>query len=52
MATRKMGRIREVSVRKLWDHEAHDFTQWLADNIDRLGEALQMDLEEIVGEGP
>ena len=45
MATRKMGRIREVSVRKLWDHEAHDFTRWLADNIDRLGEALQMDLE-------
>lgn len=45
MATHKMGRIREVSVRKLWDHEAHDFTRWLADNIDRLGEALQMDLE-------
>lgn len=45
MATRKMGRIREVNVRQLWDHEAHDFTRWLADNIDRLGEALQMDLE-------
>lgn len=24
MATRQMGRIREVNVRQLWDHEAHD----------------------------
>ena len=45
MATHKMGRIREVSVRELWDHEAHDFTRWLADNIDRLGAVLQIDLE-------
>lgn len=45
MATREMGVIREKKVRDLWDHEAHNFTPWLAENIDLLGHALQMNLE-------
>lgn len=45
MAIREMGVIREKKVRDLWDHEAHDFTPWLAKNIDLLGDALQMNLE-------
>lgn len=40
-----MGSIRETSVRALWDHEAQDFTPWLAKNIGLLGEALRMDLK-------
>ena len=46
MATHEMGIIREKKVRgTLWDHEARDFTPWLAENIGLLGEALQMDLD-------
>lgn len=52
MATREMGVIREKKVRDLWDHEARDFTPWLAENIDLLGRALQMDLEHVQTEAP
>lgn len=52
MATREMGVIREKKVRDLWDHEAHDFTPWLAENLDLLGRALQMDLEHVQTEAP
>lgn len=45
MAIREMGIVRKREVRDLWDHEAHDFTPWLAQNIDLLGEVLQMDLD-------
>ena len=39
-----LGRLVEVDPRSVWPHEAHDFTPWLLDNADRLGEALGMDL--------
>lgn len=40
-----LGDLKAVDVRELWPSEARDFTPWLAANIDRLGEALGMDLE-------
>jgi hypothetical protein len=40
-----LGDLKPVDVRELWPSEARDFTPWLAANIDRLGEALGMDLE-------
>ena len=37
--------IEEVEVRKLWEHEALNFTPWLAKNLHLLGDALGMKLE-------
>lgn len=39
------GELNKVSLREIWPHEASDFTPWLADNIEKLGKALGMDLE-------
>ena len=40
-----LGTIERVSLTEVWPHEAQDFTPWLADNLDKLGEALGLDLE-------
>ena len=42
--------LEPVSLRKAWPHEAHDFTPWLAENIDRLGEKLNLSLEQVQSE--
>lgn len=39
------GELNTVSIRDVWPKEAQDFTPWLARNLDRLGDALGMDLE-------
>ena len=39
------GRLMDLSPRDAWGHEAHAFTPWLAENIDRLAEAVGMELE-------
>ena len=43
----QFGELKEVLLREVWGHEAHDFTPWLAANIERLGKAIgiPMDLE-------
>lgn len=41
----EFGKIRKLNIRDIWQHEAHDFTPWLADNLDKLGESVGMDLE-------
>jgi hypothetical protein len=40
-----LGKLRRVNPRTIWPNEAHDFTPWLAENIQQLGEVLGMDLE-------
>ena len=35
-----ISRLGSVSLRGLWPNEARDFTTWLAENLDFLGEAL------------
>lgn len=40
-----LSRLTTVAVRTIWKHEAHDFTRWLLENADVLGDALGMDLE-------
>lgn len=41
----RFGRLVKVSARTGWMHEALDFTPWLAENLDRLGEAVGLALE-------
>lgn len=41
-----------VDVRTVWPHEALDFTPWLAENLDPLGEELGLRLEFIRRERP
>ena len=33
------------SLWEVWSHEAHRFTPWLVDHLDRLGDALSMELK-------
>lgn len=39
-----ISRLQKVPLRELWKHEAHDFTHWLAENLDYLNEALGLEL--------
>ena len=39
-----LGTLSPVDVRRVWEDESRDFTPWLAENADKLGEALGMDL--------
>jgi hypothetical protein len=39
------GELTPVDIRAVWANEAREFSPWLAENIERLGEALGMDLE-------
>ncbi len=46
MATaQQLERIERVDIRSIWPSEADDFTPWLAENLDQLGEELGMELE-------
>ena len=47
MATAELGKIESVSVRDVWQDEALDFTPWLAENLDLLGEVLHLKLKEV-----
>lgn len=40
-----LGKIKSVSLRKIWKNEAYDFTPWLADNLEELNQALGLELE-------
>ncbi len=45
--TKTLGQLENVEVRRLWPHEAADFTPWLAreENMSKLGDALGLELE-------
>ncbi len=42
----KISRLEPVALRELWKHEEHDFSSWLAANVQVLGDALQMQFSE------
>ena len=50
MATQKLGQLVEVDLRTIWGDESRDFTPWLAEHLDQLGEALGLDLQLIESE--
>ncbi len=41
----ELSSIEDVNPREVWPNEASDFTPWLAEHIDLLGEALGLDIE-------
>ncbi len=41
-----LGSLETANLRDAWKHEAHDFTPWLAENLDRLGSELGIELEK------
>jgi hypothetical protein len=42
-----IGKLERVSLRRVWEHEAYDFTQWLQQNIDVLNTALDLNLVNV-----
>jgi hypothetical protein len=42
-----IGRLRRVPLREVWAHEALDFTPWLEQNPDALGEVLDFQVDNI-----
>ena len=40
-----LGELKDVAVRDVWSHEAHVFTPWLANNLQKLSTVLGVELE-------
>ena len=45
----ELGKMEEVALREIWEHEQHDFSAWLAEeeNIKELGDLLNLSLTEV-----
>ena len=41
----ELGELQDVDVRKVWAHEATNFTPWLSENLNRLSDKLGVSLE-------
>lgn len=48
----ELGRLEDVEIRTVWEHEARDFTPWLLEHADHLAETLGIDLELEQSEHP
>lgn len=47
-----VGRLSRVHLREVWKHEAVDFSQWLANNLDLLSETIGIQLVSVETEHP
>ncbi len=45
MTAQELGTLTRIDPRTVWPREAQDFTPWLAEHLDVLGDALGLDLE-------
>ena len=45
----KLGKLKEIDIRKVWSHEQYGFSKWLAsdENIKELGEVLNLSLTDV-----
>ena len=43
----EIGTLKKVKLREVWSREDKYFTNWLKDNLDALGEAIGLDLEDL-----
>ena len=45
----KLGKLEEIDIRKVWQHEQYDFSKWLAseENIQELGDSLNLSLTDV-----
>ena len=45
----KLGKLKEIDIRKVWEHEQFDFSKWLASesNIQELGDVLNLSLTNV-----
>ena len=45
----KLGKLQEIDIRKVWQHEQYDFSKWLAgeENIQELGDTLNLPLTDV-----
>lgn len=48
----ELGKLEQVDPRKVWQHEAYDFTPWLLSNAEALADVLGIDLELTANEHP
>lgn len=48
----EIGRLSYVNLRDVWKHEARDFTAWLRQNVDQLGDELDVTLQDASSEEP
>lgn len=51
MKKNQIEKMKKVTLREVWKNEARDFTSWLFNNIEFLGEELDIDLKAIEQEG-
>ncbi len=47
MSKTPIGKLERVDLREVWKHEAHNFTQWLENNISVLNDALDLTLVNV-----
>jgi uncharacterized protein DUF4268 len=47
MSKTPIGKLERVDLREVWKHEAHNFTQWLENNIGVLNDALDLNLVNV-----
>lgn len=45
MSSPELGTLEPVDLREAWKHEAHEFTPWLAQHLNRLGDVIGIELE-------
>lgn len=51
-ALESIGKLKRISLREVWKHEAYDFTKWLQENIDIVNEVLDLNLASPEREQP